>query len=95
MTATRPSDTRAAVAAWLAEGLDRATVVAPEALLPRVVTMHAQVSYRDGFMDQIGRVTLVYAGETSCTICCGAMNSVPNRAKRMPASPVVRSSAPP
>ncbi|MDE4914603.1 nucleoside diphosphate kinase regulator [Methylobacterium sp. 092160098-2] len=63
VTATRPSDPRAAVAAWLAEELDRAAVVAPEVLPPRVVTMHAQVSYRDDVTDQVGRMTLVYPGE--------------------------------
>ena len=63
VTATRPTDPRATVAAWLAEELDRAAVVAPEALPPRVVTMHAQVSYRDDVTDQVGRMTLVYPGE--------------------------------
>lgn len=61
--ATRAADPRAAVAAWLAEELDRAAVVAPEVLPPRVVTMHAQVSYRDDVTDHVGRVTLVYPGE--------------------------------
>ena len=63
VTATRPPDPRAVVAAWLAEELDRAEVVAPEALPPRVVTMHAQVSYRDDVTDQVARMTLVYPGE--------------------------------
>lgn len=61
--ATRPPDPRAAVAVWLAEELDRAAVVAPEALPPHVVTMHAQVSYRDDVTDQVGHMTLVYPGE--------------------------------
>ncbi len=63
VTAIRPPDPQAAVAAWLEEELDRATVVAPETLPPRVVTMHAQVSYRDDVTDQVGRVTVVYPGE--------------------------------
>ncbi|SFT27596.1 nucleoside diphosphate kinase regulator [Methylobacterium sp. yr668] len=63
VTATHPSDPRAAVAAWLAEELDRAAVVAPQALPPRVVTMHAEVSYRDDVTDQVGRMKLVYPGE--------------------------------
>ncbi|APX83449.1 hypothetical protein BV511_01000 [Methylorubrum extorquens] len=63
VTATRPSDPCAAVAAWLAEELDRAAVVAPEVLPRRVVTMHAQVSYRDDVTDEVGRMTLVYPGE--------------------------------
>lgn len=63
VTATRPSDPRAAVAAWLAEELDRAAVVAPEVLPPHVVTMHAQVSYRDDVTDHNWRMTLVYPGE--------------------------------
>lgn len=63
VNATRPPDARAAVAAWLAEELDRAAVVAPEALPPRVVTMNAQVTYRDDVTDQVGCMTLVYPGE--------------------------------
>lgn len=63
VTATHPSDPRAAVAAWLAEDLDRAAVVAPEAFPPRVITMHAEVSYRDDVTDQVGRMKLVYPGE--------------------------------
>ncbi|MFF9551172.1 nucleoside diphosphate kinase regulator [Methylobacterium fujisawaense] len=63
VAATRPPDPRAAVAAWLAEELDRAVVVAPEALPLRVVTMHAKVSYRDDVTDQVRCVTLVYPGE--------------------------------
>lgn len=63
VTATSPTDPQAAVATWLAEELDRAAVVAPEALPPRVVVMHAQVSYRDDVTDQVGRMTLVYPGE--------------------------------
>jgi regulator of nucleoside diphosphate kinase len=63
VTATHPSDPRAAVAAWLAEELDRAAVVAPEAFPPRVITMHAEVSYRDDVTDQVGRMKLVYPGE--------------------------------
>ncbi len=60
VTATHPSDPRAAEAAWLAEELDRAAVVAPEAFPPRVITMHAEVSYRDDVTDQVGRMKLVY-----------------------------------
>lgn len=53
VTATSPADPRAAVAAWLAEELDRAAVAALEGLSLRVVTMHAQVSYRDDVTDHI------------------------------------------
>lgn len=53
VAATSPADPRAAVAAWLAEELDRAAVAAPDRLPPRVVTMHAQVSYRDDVTDHI------------------------------------------
>ncbi|MBB2960928.1 nucleoside diphosphate kinase regulator [Methylobacterium sp. R2-1] len=63
VVAARPPHPRAAVAAWLAEELDRATVVAPEAMPRRAVTMHARVAYRDDVTDQIGCVTLVYPGE--------------------------------
>ncbi|WP_232629597.1 GreA/GreB family elongation factor [Methylobacterium sp. Leaf118] len=63
VTATRPPDPQAAVAAWLAEELDRAAVVAPEVLPPRVVTLHATVSHRNDVTDPIGCVTRVYHGE--------------------------------
>ena len=52
-----------AVAAWLAEEIDRATVVPPGAVPARVVTMHARVEYRDDVVDQVRCVTLVYPGE--------------------------------
>lgn len=63
LAATPPTDSRAAVAAWLAEELDRATVVTPETVPPRVVTMQAQVSYRDDVTDHVTRVTLVFPGQ--------------------------------
>jgi regulator of nucleoside diphosphate kinase len=51
------------VAAWLAEELDRATLVPPGMVPARVVTMHARVEYRDDVTDQVRCVTLAYPGE--------------------------------
>ena len=60
---TGVSQAHGSVVAWLAEELDRATVVPPGAVPPRVVTMHARVEYRDDVTDQVRCVTLTYPGE--------------------------------
>ncbi|WP_274382934.1 nucleoside diphosphate kinase regulator [Methylorubrum extorquens] len=68
VVAARPPHPRAEVAAWLAEELDRATVVPPEAVPAKVVTMHARVAYRDDVTDHVGCMTLVYPGEEDAEV---------------------------
>jgi regulator of nucleoside diphosphate kinase len=63
VVAAQPPHPRAAVAAWLAEELDRATVVPPEVVPAQVVTMHTRVAYRDDVTDHVRRATLVFPGE--------------------------------
>ena len=51
------------VAEMLADELDRATVAAPGAIRPDVVTMYSEVEYQDEVTGDLRRTTLVYPGE--------------------------------
>lgn len=61
----RGAGIQAATAAWLAGELGRATMVAPDDVPRKVVTLHTHLKYRDDATDQVGRMTLVYPGEKS------------------------------
>jgi regulator of nucleoside diphosphate kinase len=50
-------------AEMLAEELERAEIVTPNAIRPDVVTMHSAVEYQDNVTGEVRRVTLVYPGE--------------------------------
>jgi regulator of nucleoside diphosphate kinase len=75
ITITRPDYQRLLDLAWAAraqspivgefllEEIDRARIVEPQAIPPTVVTMGAQVAFRDDVTGQERRVTLVYPGE--------------------------------
>lgn len=68
VVAARPPHPRAEVTAWLAEELDRATVVPPQEVPAKVVTMHARVTYRDDVTDHVWCVTLVYPGQEDAEV---------------------------
>ncbi len=51
------------VSDYLAEELERATVVRPEDVMPTIVTMNALVTFRDETNGQVRTVTLVYPHE--------------------------------
>lgn len=55
------------VSDYLAEELDRATVVAPEKIARGVVTMYSTVAFRDEQSKQVRVVTLVYPKDENIT----------------------------
>jgi regulator of nucleoside diphosphate kinase len=51
------------IAGMLADELERAKIVTPDAIRPDVVTMHSEVEYQDEGTGEIRRITLVYPGQ--------------------------------